>query len=112
VIYRIYRLLDHQQQKLLRFLLSDSPRPGECSLPILPSKHNQQRVDPEEPIADTGIYRDPWERRVRPLSEGDARVNGVVDTFNYNSFEDWVDANKRGREARQKRRERERQGVE
>jgi hypothetical protein len=112
VIYRIYRLLDDQKQELVQFLLADNNGPGpggtpqpppqqqqKCPLPLLPSVANRQRVDPESPIAATGIYRDPWERRLRPPNDGDARLKDVTDTFNYLSREDWREAKKRaGRE--------------
>jgi len=64
VTYRIYQLLDGQIQQLFQFL-SDTPTTS-CSLPILGDKNNKRRVDPEEPIEITGIYRDKWERK--PLS--------------------------------------------
>lgn len=41
-----------------------------CPLPILPSQDNLVRVDLEEPIEETGIYRDVWERK--PLGDDDA----------------------------------------
>lgn len=100
MIYRIYRLLDEQKQKLVQFLLSDvTPPPHECPLPILPSDDNRQ----ESAIQSTGIYRDPWERQLRSLDEGDMRVKDVVDTWNYLSFEDWREATKRGRRERNRR---------
>ncbi len=95
VIYRICRLLETQTEELCRFLLSTTP-PQHCPLPILPGPENRQRVDPEQTIEKTGIYRDLWERRVRPLSEGDRRTKDVEDTFNYLSRQDWREAKLRG----------------
>lgn len=45
-----------------------------CPLPILPDETNTQRVDPEEPIRVTGVFRDSWDR-VTPPPEwmGDGR---------------------------------------
>jgi hypothetical protein len=107
VIYRIYRLLDHQQLDLLQFLLSEATPPPtpppKCPLPILPSKDNRQRVDPEMPIETTGIFRDPWDRRLRSLWDGDARTKNVIDLFSYLSFEDWRAAMVRGRRSRRLR---------
>ena len=63
---------------------------------------NQKRVDPEEPITTTQIYRDTWERR--PLAEGDfdARLRDVVDDFNYVSRNEWAEAGLRAREMRRR----------
>ena len=95
VIYRICRLLDSQIQELTDFLLSETTPPQHCPLPILPSEANRQRVDPEQAIKKTGVYRDPWERRLRPLAAGDARLSDVVDLFNYLSKEDYREARRR-----------------
>ncbi|KAL1883252.1 hypothetical protein Daus18300_000310 [Diaporthe australafricana] len=64
--YRIWQLLPEQKKSLLDFLLA---RPGEMEspLPIHPSEKNLFRVDPEDPITETRIYRDVWERK--PLGE-------------------------------------------
>ncbi|KAJ2904505.1 hypothetical protein MKZ38_007948 [Zalerion maritima] len=102
VTYRIYCLLDSQKQQLLEFLLSDAT-PPECPLPLHGTKENRDRVDPEEPINETGIYRDKWERRVRPEQEGDVRLRDVVDDFNYLSYDDWADARYRGMVMRDRR---------
>lgn len=61
VTYRIYQLLPEQQKSLLDFLLADEVMIS--PLPILGRKDNQVRIDPEEPIRETGIYRDLWERK-------------------------------------------------
>ncbi|KAH7131324.1 hypothetical protein EDB81DRAFT_906450 [Dactylonectria macrodidyma] len=95
VTYRVFKLLDDQKQKLLQFLLSPVTPPPSCPLPILGDKNNRTRVDPEEPIQSTGIYRNLWERK--PLGEGDYddRLRDVVDTFNYLSQDDWAAAKRR-----------------
>jgi hypothetical protein len=74
-----------------------------CPLPVVPSKANRQRVDPEQPIETTGIYRDLWERRLRPLSDGDRRLKDVVDEFNYLSREDYREAKRRAEREQTKR---------
>lgn len=102
VIYRICRLLDSQVEELVGFLLSESGS-GSCPLPILPAEENVERVDPEQAIEITGIYRDLWERRLRPLQETDRRTRDVVDTFNYLSKEDWRAARSRANRERQER---------
>ncbi len=103
IIYRICRLLESQKEELVQFLLSEATPPHHCPLPILPDEASRQRVDPEQAIEVTGIYRDPWERRLRPLHHGDRRTKDVVDTFNYLSREDWRAAKLRGSKERGKR---------
>jgi hypothetical protein len=107
VIYRICRLLDGQVEELTNFLLSDTSPPQHCPLPIVPSEANRQRVDPELRIKKTGIYRDLWERQLRPLHETDFRVKDVVDLFNYLSYDDYREAKQRAFRERDKRQERE-----
>ncbi|KAH6613689.1 hypothetical protein B0J18DRAFT_440694 [Chaetomium sp. MPI-SDFR-AT-0129] len=84
-IYRICRLIDSQVEALAHFLLSETtPSPEQCPLPILPSHKSQERFDPESSILRTGIYRDRWERRLRPLGERDLRSRGgITGHFNY-----------------------------
>ncbi|KAG6367437.1 hypothetical protein INS49_001626 [Diaporthe citri] len=65
VTYRICLLTDAQKKALLDFLLLDTPTSA-SPLPIIPDGTNTHRVDPEEPIRYTGIYRDLWERRMPP----------------------------------------------
>ncbi|KAK3896739.1 hypothetical protein C8A05DRAFT_20346 [Staphylotrichum tortipilum] len=108
VIYRICRLLDTQTRELTEFLLSDTAPLQHCPLPMLPSEANRQRVDPEQAIQKTGIYRDPWERRLRPLDAGDARLRDVIDLFNYVSKEDYREAKQRAYRERERRERRER----
>ncbi len=62
VTSRIYQLLPEQRKALLDFLLAEEP-PAACPLPILGDDHNRTRVDPQEPMRETGIYRDLWERK-------------------------------------------------
>lgn len=42
-------------------------------LPTLQSENNLVRVDPEDPITETRIYRDIWERKPLSDDDGDAR---------------------------------------
>lgn len=101
VTYRICRLLvDRQKQSLVQFLLSEDTTPPRDLLPVLPAQQNRQRVDPEEAITTTGIYRDPWERRRRPLEDGDLRLRDVGDLFNYVSREEQREARLRAARAR------------
>ncbi|KAH6854044.1 hypothetical protein B0I37DRAFT_21119 [Chaetomium sp. MPI-CAGE-AT-0009] len=96
VIYRICRLLEDQKEQLAQFLRSRTTRSQRSPLPVPPSEVNRERVDPGQAIETTGIYRDIWERRLRLLGDGDLRVRDAVDTFNYLSFQDWCEANRRG----------------
>lgn len=79
--YRIVKLNEDQRQALVEFLLADSPDMN--LLPILTSKSNVTREDPEEAPESIGIYRDVWERR--PLREGeiDRRQRHVVSRLEY-----------------------------
>ncbi|KAK3896827.1 hypothetical protein C8A05DRAFT_20282 [Staphylotrichum tortipilum] len=81
VTYRIYQLLPEQRKALLDFLLAEEP-PSECPLPILGDANNRIRVDPQEPIRETGIYRDLWERKdyvPRSRNEGIRCVRNQLD---------------------------------
>lgn len=101
--YRIFRLLDSQKLELLQFLLSESPPSPESSpLPILGKKINTRRIDPEEPVETTGIYRDLWERK--PLGEGelDRRLKDVIDEIDFPTDEDLRQAQERGRNMRER----------
>jgi hypothetical protein len=100
VTYRIYRLLGNQKQQLLQFLISDATPPPVCPLPILGDLNNHQRIDPEEPIETTGIYRDKWERRPPSEDYGDQRLKDVIDLFNYVSREEWARAKMRAMDRR------------
>ncbi|KAK4235062.1 hypothetical protein C8A03DRAFT_46730 [Achaetomium macrosporum] len=72
VTYRIYQLLPEQRNALLNFLTADAA-PSTSPLPILGDENNRIRVDPEEPIQATGIYRDPlrtcWDKLEYPTHE-------------------------------------------
>lgn len=104
VTYRIIKLLDEEKQQLLEFLQSDlnqSLSPG--PLPFLGSERHRVRVDPEESIEVTGIYRDKWERNPVEMRGYDMRLKDVVDTFNYLSFDDWMRAGRRADDMWQRR---------
>ncbi|KAF4467096.1 hypothetical protein FALBO_6032 [Fusarium albosuccineum] len=94
VTYRIFKLLDEQKHDLVRFLLSDAT-PETCPLPILGDLSNRERVDPEEPVELTGIYRDKWERKPLSKDDDDARLRDVIDLFNYLSQDEWAAAKDR-----------------
>jgi hypothetical protein len=116
VTYRICRLLDSQVEALAKFLLSESdPATSENGpLPVLPTKENRKRVDPESAIKTTGIYRDPWERRLRPLDESyetDLRRRDVVDIFNFLSKDGWAEARSRARWEMHEREQLEERGM-
>ncbi|KAK3934657.1 hypothetical protein QBC46DRAFT_426217, partial [Diplogelasinospora grovesii] len=103
VTYRIYRLLDEQKQQLIQFLLSEITPPSSCPLPIHGDMDNHKRIDPEEPIKDTGIYRDKRERRPPDEDEGDMRLRDVVDDFNYVSRQEFSEAHYRATVMRKRR---------
>ncbi|KAK4157367.1 hypothetical protein C8A00DRAFT_40212 [Chaetomidium leptoderma] len=89
VTYRIYQLLPEQLKTLLDFLIADEP-PSESPLPILGDQNNRIRVDPEEPIQTTGIYRDLWERKDLASDASDGRrLRDVWDRLEYPSFDDF-----------------------
>ncbi|KAK4139780.1 uncharacterized protein C8A04DRAFT_15559 [Dichotomopilus funicola] len=104
-IYRICRFLDGQVEDLVDFLLSETtPSPEQCPLPILPGPNNGQRFDPESPILRTGVWRDPWERRLRPRTEKDLRnTTSVTNEFNYEPHWDMGEAKERCRRERTER---------
>ncbi|KAK7696690.1 hypothetical protein SLS64_014307 [Diaporthe eres] len=94
ITYRIWRLLDTQKKLLLDFLLSGDDVNGVTNsalnpFPILPDRNNLTRIDPEEPIYKTGIYRDLWERK--PL--GDRAVDPRMHccAFNTMGYPSWAD---------------------
>lgn len=50
---------------------------------------NRNRVDPEEPIKETGIYRDLWERKPLPLDAPDgARMRDVWNVLDFPTMAD------------------------
>lgn len=92
--YRIWRLLDIQRKALLEFLLSDDNINGHTNsapnpFPILPDRNNLTRIDPEEPIHKTGIYRDPWERKPLSDKDGDPRLHCCA--WNDMDYPSWAD---------------------
>lgn len=93
--YRIWRLLDTQRKLLLDFLLSDNDINGQTNsapnpFPILPDRNNLTRIDPEEPIHKTGIYRDLWERKHLSDRSGDPRMHCCAfNTMDYPSEADY-----------------------
>jgi hypothetical protein len=88
VTYRIYQLLPEQKQALYDFLAADEPSTASSPLPILGDGNNRQRVDPEEPINETGIFRDSWERKELGLGDGDARFRDVINPLDYPTPQD------------------------
>jgi hypothetical protein len=86
----------------MQFLLSDTP-PSSCPLPIHGDMNNRKRIDPEEPIKETGIYRDKWERRALSANDHDERLRDVLDDFNYVSREEFFDARSRAFELQTRR---------
>lgn len=110
--YRIYKLLDTQKLALVAFLLSEATPGAACPLPILGGTENRQRVDPEEPIAETGIYRDLWERRPWPDEAWDVRLRDVFDGLNWATMEAWCASAARGMDRRRRIQEKEWEGEE
>ncbi|KAI0972953.1 hypothetical protein F4678DRAFT_459808 [Xylaria arbuscula] len=80
---RIYQLLPNQRSALVKYLLSETTPPAECPFPLLATKANIKRIDTEERIVDTGVYRDTWERKDLGMEDFyrdlDNRVYSVVD---------------------------------
>lgn len=103
VTYRIYQLLPEQRNALLDFLMSEPLPP--CPFPILASRDNLIRVDPEEPIEGTRIYRDLWERKEIQPGMGDRRNRDVIDRTDYPTRQDFGGARRRALERRQRLRD-------
>ncbi|KAM6535529.1 hypothetical protein FALCPG4_005085 [Fusarium falciforme] len=100
VTYRIFELLPEQKQALIEFLTADAA-PTESPLPILGHDMNRNRVDPEEPIEETGIYRDLWERKELPLDAPDAaRMRDVWDVLDFPTQADKAASKRRAIERR------------
>ena len=93
----------------MQFLLSDTP-PSCCPLPIHGDINNRKRIDPKEPIKETSIYRDKWERRPLSTDDPDARLRDVVDDFNYVPREEFSEARHRAFKLRKRRRNEENLG--
>lgn len=98
VTYRIYQLLPEQKQILLDFLIADIPPAS--PLPILGDENNRTRVDPEELIEATGIYRDIWERKEFPPDALDQRLRDVWDRLDFPTKEDKFAAGERAADRR------------
>lgn len=104
VTYRIWQLLDTQKNELLDFLLSekvDIEGDGDagviCPLPIYPDQKNLIRIDPEDPVNETGIYRDLWERKPLEDKDGDPRTNCTAfNEIDYTSLIDYDRSRTRG----------------
>ncbi|KAK4092837.1 hypothetical protein Purlil1_2762 [Purpureocillium lilacinum] len=92
VTYRIVKLLDEQKQALVQFLLAGDEAPVSCPLPIIVDSENRYRVDPEEDMRSTGIYRDLWERKPWPDDAWDYRLRDVFDSLNWVTEQDWLDS--------------------
>jgi hypothetical protein len=87
----------------MQFLLSETTPTVSCPIPIHGTEENRKRVDPEEPMKETGIYRDKWERRALSEDDPDRRLRTVMDSFNYLSAEEFHVARVRGRALRRRR---------
>ncbi|POS70092.1 hypothetical protein DHEL01_v211516 [Diaporthe helianthi] len=102
VTYRICELTGEQKTSLVRFLIAPPLETGrdslQCPLPIIPGTENTNRIDPEEPISWTGIYRDAWERNLHTEELGDGRRRDVwrkASELDWLTFDAWMEA--RGR---------------
>ena len=85
------------------FLLHDpdsTSAPVPSPLPILGDENNRTRVDPEEPILETGIYRHAWDRKDLPLHPNcpDYRRRDVFDGLDWVTFDEWMESADRARE--------------
>ncbi|UNI16757.1 hypothetical protein JDV02_003165 [Purpureocillium takamizusanense] len=92
VTYRIVKLLDEQKHAMVRFLLAGEEALAAGPLPIIAGSENRCRVDPEEDMRITGIYRDLWERKPWPDDAWDFRLRDVFDPLNYVTEQDWLDS--------------------
>ncbi|KAL8349134.1 hypothetical protein RB601_002035 [Gaeumannomyces tritici] len=100
VTYRICKLRPDQTQKLLDFLLATEPQET-TPLPILPGMENLSRVDPEEHIMETGIFRHSWERKkLPPPNATDLRLRDVHNLVDFPTAEDKAAASSRAYEAK------------
>ncbi|KAG8167532.1 hypothetical protein KVR01_003221 [Diaporthe batatas] len=100
VTYRICELTKEQKTALVAYLLAPLSKGDgtQCLLPITPDLRNVNRVDPEEPISWTGVYRDIWEREIHTDELGDGRARCVwskASELDWVTFEDWQDARAR-----------------
>ncbi|KAL1882860.1 hypothetical protein Daus18300_000498 [Diaporthe australafricana] len=96
--YRICELTGEQKTSLVRFLLAPLSENLRCPLPIASGAENTHRIDPEEPISWTGIYRDAWERELHTEELGDGRGRDVwskSSELDWLTFEAWQEARAR-----------------
>lgn len=97
VTYRIWQLLDTQKKALLDFLVSEQQDIEENGkdgvvypLPLYPDQKNLTRIDPEERISETGIYRSLWERKPLGDEDGDPRSHcASYNSLDYTSMADF-----------------------
>ncbi|PQK17538.1 hypothetical protein BB8028_0008g00480 [Beauveria bassiana] len=109
---RICKLLDTQKKEYLDFLQADTDDAAINSpLPLRPSDDSLDRVDPEEPALDTGIYRDSWERLPLLDHENDGRLRDVFTRSDYPRFSDFCESQERAVK-RQRRIAREKYGQD
>lgn len=115
VAYRIWQLLDTQKKQLLDFLLAEHntvPSP----FPILADDNNLTRIDPEEPIRETGIYRDLWERKPLGDDDGDSQSHCCAyNCLDYPSIADYKRSRQRywdRKAAKEEKKEEEREAME
>ncbi|EJP63474.1 uncharacterized protein BBA_07650 [Beauveria bassiana ARSEF 2860] len=109
---RICKLLDTQKKEYLDFLQADTDDAAINSpLPLRPSDDSLDRVDPEEPALDTGIYRDSWERLPLLDHENDGRLRDVFTRSDYPRFSDSCESQERAVK-RQRRIAREKYGQD
>ena len=102
VTYRIFRLLDEQKKSLVDFLTANSRTATPSPFPVLPDQNNLRRVDPEDPIWLTGVYRDPWERKELPPDGPDSRARDVMDVKNWPTVAEWMESKRRWFERRER----------
>lgn len=80
---RVWKLLDHQMEALLRFLKDENVTSNreqvQCPLPLSCERTSTLRVDEWDAMAIEHIYRDPWERKVPEEKD--------YDTIRYNTFD-------------------------
>ncbi|KAK3896884.1 hypothetical protein C8A05DRAFT_48276 [Staphylotrichum tortipilum] len=103
VTYRIYQLLSEQRNALLDFLLAEDA-PSASPLPILGDENNRVRVDPEEPMRGTGVYRDLWERKAYLASAWGPGMKDVRNYLDYPTQQDQDEASIRAAWRKWKRR--------
>ena len=87
----------------MEFLLAEDTANTLSPLPILGTSKNVTRVDPEEPITSTGIYRDIWERKPLADDEWDARLKDVCSSLDYPLHGDFVAAQDRAYDRKEAR---------